>query len=74
MSLTVPITTGQMMAGAQAFQPGAEGPTQAAAPSVTAGLSAGSDAIVFGVAGWIALGLVGVIVLHNWGFRFAHVP
>jgi hypothetical protein len=74
MSLTVPITTGQMMAGAQAFQPGAEGPAQSAAPSATAALSTGSNAIVFGVAGWIAVGLLGVIVLHQWGFRFAHVP
>lgn len=74
MSLSVPITTGQMMAGAQAFQPGAEGPAIPSAPSVTAGVSAGSNTIVFGVAGWIALGLAGIIFLHNWGFRFAHVP
>jgi len=75
MSLTVPITTGQMMAGAQAYQPGAEGPAvSASTPSASVGLSQGSNAIVFGVAGWIGVGLIGVIILHNWGFRFAHVP
>ena len=74
MSLTVPITTGQMMAGAQAYQPGAEGPSLSSSPSANISLTQGSNAIVFGVAGWIALGLLGIIVLDKTGFRTVHVP
>lgn len=78
MSLVVPITTGQMMAGAQAYQPGAEPPAAVTAasmsPSLSVGASAGNDKIAFAVAGWIAFGLVGIILLDKWGFKVAHVP
>lgn len=77
MSLVVPITTGQMMAGAQAYQPGAEPPpavTAAAAPGVSVSAGAGEDKIAFAVAGWIALGVIGIIFVDKWGFKVAHVP
>lgn len=77
MSLVVPITTGQMMAGAQAYQPGAEPPPAAVAasvPSLSASVGGNSDKISFAVAGWIALGVVGLILLDQWGFKVAHVP
>lgn len=78
MSLVVPITTGQMMAGAQAYQPGAEGPTPTAVaaslPSINASAGGASNNISFAVAGWIALGVVGLLLIDHLGFKVVHVP
>lgn len=84
MSLTVPITTADMTGGTTGYIPA---PEQMSAgghgsvsnpmlgmPGISASVSSGSNNVSFAAAGWIAFGVIGLIALHQWGFRFAHVP
>lgn len=76
MSLTVPITTAQMSSGVTGYSGTPEQMTTGVAqpPSVSASVSAGSNAVAFGAAGWVGAGAVVIYLLYKWGFRFAHVP
>lgn len=84
MSLAVPITTAQMTGGTTAYVPA---PEQMAAgghgnvsnpmlgtPGISATVSSGSNSVSFAAAGWIAVGVLGLLYLNHAGFKFAHVP
>lgn len=79
MSLTTPITNADVSMGGQGSgyapvpteQPQFSG---GGSPSLAVGAKVGSQSVAFWAAGWLVLGILGVWALHEWGFRFAHVP
>lgn len=81
MSLAVPITTADVMSSGQGsgYAPvPVEQPQFSTSAPPTAGVgvsaSAGHNTVAFGAAGWIVFGILLILALHEWGFRFAHVP